>query len=346
MIKPAGHDQVDNFQQRFAQRSRLIVVEARQLATHHQSDHAVVFDFIALELAGVLAVAQYHDAVGQFFHFAQAVADINDARPTRPQLANNTEQRLGFVQRQARRRFVHDEHAGAGAQRLGDFNQLLPSDRERAHQRARGDVQTHLGQPVGSFDANTPPVDEAPPARLAAEEDIRSRVQVIGQVQLLVDEHDAQLQSPLYRADFHAGTVDVDLALVGMLDAGQDLHERALARPIFAHQGQDFARRKLQAHAAQGCDARETLADATNFEQGRHGMQKRRAESGTVRIGPAWAPCPRLRGHASGPKTWPRKRGHGTRLLPPLAAYCPPPTSSCPRSNVSIRPRTVERFLS
>ena len=25
-------------------------------------------------------------------------------------------------------------------------------------------------------------------------------------------------------------------------------------------------------------------------------------------------PCPRLRGHAIRPKTWPRKRGHGTRL--------------------------------
>ena len=96
--------------------------------------------------------------------------------------------------------------------------------------------------------------------RLAADEDVLRRRQVGHQVQLLMDYADAQLLRAARRADFDRLAIEQDLALVGLVDAGEDLHQRRLAGAVLAHQRMHFAGVQLQPDPVQRANARKRLA--------------------------------------------------------------------------------------
>jgi len=50
------------------------------------------------------------------------------------------------------------------------------------------------------------------------------------------------------------------------MDAGEHLHERALARPVLAAKSVDLARAKVERHAVEGADAGEVLGDGAKLE--------------------------------------------------------------------------------
>ena len=64
-------------------------------------------------------------------------------------------------------------------------------------------------------------------------------------------------------------TVEQDLAFVRQGQAVQDVHQRGLARAIFAEQSQHFARVQLQVDVVVGDQATETLDDPARFENWR-----------------------------------------------------------------------------
>src|SRR5580704_1884055 len=51
------------------------------------------------------------------------------------------------------------------------------------------------------------------------------------------------------------------------MDAHQDLHERTLARPVFAKQRMDLSRAQFKANVVQNCDVAKRLADADHTER-------------------------------------------------------------------------------
>ena len=55
--------------------------------------------------------------------------------------------------------------------------------------------------------------------------------------------------------------VEPHLAGVGVVHPGDDLHQRGLAGPVLADDGQHLARRERQRHAVEREDAGELLAD-------------------------------------------------------------------------------------
>jgi hypothetical protein len=63
--------------------------------------------------------------------------------------------------------------------------------------------------------------------------------------------------------------VDADLAAVRLVDAGQDLHQRGLARAVLAHQGVNLARAQIEADAAQRTG--EALFNTAHVHDGRGG---------------------------------------------------------------------------
>ena len=66
----------------------------------------------------------------------------------------------------------------------------------------------------------------------------------------------------------HLAALEDDLARVGRLDAGQALHERALAGAVVADERDDLARVHGEVRAAQRAHAAEALDDAAGLEQG------------------------------------------------------------------------------
>ncbi len=91
------------------------------------------------------------------------------------------------------------------------------------------------------------------------QEDVLGHGQMLGQVQFLVDHRDARFDG-LGRVCQDLGlSVDLDGAAVRLVDTRKDLHERGLARAVFADQGVDAAGARVERHLAERLDRAEAL---------------------------------------------------------------------------------------
>ena len=63
-----------------------------------------------------------------------------------------------------------------------------------------------------------------------------------------------------------AFAVDADLAFLGLVHAGEHVHQRALARAVLAEQRMYFALVQVEIHMIVGKDAWEALDDAPHFD--------------------------------------------------------------------------------
>ena len=102
--------------------------------------------------------------------------------------------------------------------------------------------------------------------RLAAEEDVAGDVERVDDLELLVNDADAEagrVSRPVHR---HRHTGDGDLARVRTMDPGQDLHQRRLARAILAHEPDDLSGGHVEVHAIEGDHAGKSLGDCRHLQ--------------------------------------------------------------------------------
>ena len=62
------------------------------------------------------------------------------------------------------------------------------------------------------------------------------------------------------------GAVEADLAGVGLVDAGKDLHQRGLAGAVLADERDDLAARDLEVHLVESEDAGKTFGDRSHLQ--------------------------------------------------------------------------------
>ena len=117
------------------------------------------------------------------------------------------------------------------------------------HQRfeARAHLRARVGQP---------------PVRLGAEQDVVERGKRLDQHEVLVHHADAQRDGLVRAADLRGLAFDLDLAAVGLVEAVQDRHQRALAGAVLAHHAVHRAGRHGERDFAVGVDRAEVLVDA------------------------------------------------------------------------------------
>ena len=101
--------------------------------------------------------------------------------------------------------------------------------RQLAHARARGVV-----------------VEEALVARLDAEHDVLGDGHHRDEHEVLVHHADPALDRVLRRAERDALAVEQDLALVGLREPVEDVHQRRLAGAVLAEQRVDFAAAEVE----------------------------------------------------------------------------------------------------
>ena len=106
--------------------------------------------------------------------------------------------------------------------------------------------------------------------RLVAEEDVLGDAEFRRDAELLMDHADPGRQRVARRAEMHVLSVDAHAPCVGAVDAGDDLHHRALARAVLAGQTMDLTGEQREVDLAKRLDAAKRLRDALEFEQ-RHG---------------------------------------------------------------------------
>ncbi len=120
------------------------------------------------------------------------------------------------------------------------------------------------------FGHPTPRDDAEAVDRLGAEKDILGDAQFRRDAELLMHHADAGGQRIARRAEMDLLAVDAHAPGVGGMDAGDDLHHRALAGAVLAGQAMDLAGQQSEIDASKRLDAAKRLRDARQFEQ-RHG---------------------------------------------------------------------------
>ncbi len=128
---------------------------------------------------------------------------------------------------------------------------------------------------------------EPAPRLFAAEKDVGGDGELGDEVQLLVDDPDAGVLGVARARELDRAAVEEDLAVVVGDRAGQDLHQRALARPVLAAERRGPRRRRGRRHVPQRVDPAEVLGDVPHLEarRGRSLMEVPRYGSIILRPG-------------------------------------------------------------
>src|SRR5215475_6875187 len=215
-----------------------------------------------------LAGAQHAHAVADAKNLRQAVRDIDDGAALAAQRQERCENAVDLEIGQRGGRLVEQQHAGVAREHARDLDQLALADGEAADRRIERDMPgaQPLQRRAGALAQVGPPVEERHFQR--AEPDIVLHRQVGTEAELLRHQRDAARLRLARRRNGAGFPVHRQRAGVRPIDAGQDFHQRALARAVLAADGADFARRDVERHVLQRRDRTKALAQAPHAEDG------------------------------------------------------------------------------
>ena len=104
-------------------------------------------------------------------------------------------------------------------------------------------------------------------ARQAAGEDIFSDCLIRKLAQLLMDNDDPRIQRVAGFMGSESFAPQFDRSLIGLIDAGQDLHEGRFAGAVLAHDAKHLALIERQGHVVENRHTEKRLGDAVHFEK-------------------------------------------------------------------------------
>ena len=110
---------------------------------------------------------------------------------------------------------------------------------------------------------------------------------------MLVDHTDAQFDGIVGIVDLNRTLTDLDLALVLRVEAVEDIHQRALARAVFAQESQDLSRIQRETAAIVGKYPREAFGYVARLQDWDHRRSppcQRIGGNGETRAGPLNSP--------------------------------------------------------
>ena len=159
--------------------------------------------------------------------------------------------------------------SGALEQRLQDLDPLLQAHGKFADDRIGIDIELvvvrqprQLGARLGAA-----PADQR--AALRAEHDVLEHGEGIDQHEVLMHHADAARDGVRRRPDADGLAVDLDLALVGGVEAEEDRHQRRFAGAVLADDAVDRALADGERHVLVGVDRAEALVDADELDGGK-----------------------------------------------------------------------------
>ena len=238
---------------------------------------------LALERPGadVLPVAKHRHGPAQAEHFGQAMRHVDEGDAAAAELLEDGEEvvHLGVGERGGR--LVQDEDLAVERERPGDLEQLLLRRAEARHRRRGIDVAGADGRAVSADRACMARRSTNQPRRTSWPAKMFSATSRFGKSSV------SWWTRPMPAASAARGSARSDgLPVaqqppgVGPVDAGRDLHERALAGAVLAHQGVRVARRHRQGDATQRLDAAEGLAHVLECQRTHADGHRIRTEDG------------------------------------------------------------------
>ena len=204
---------------------------------HHHVGQGLLVGVLGQHVAYVFALAEHGHPVGHVQHLVELVGDDDEGLAVGLHVAHDGEQLVRLLRGQHGGGLVQNQNIGTAVQHLDDLHSLLLGHGHVVDLHVRVDIKAVLITDVLDLLTCIVQVKLA----LQAEDDILGGGEQVDQLEVLVDHADTQIEGILGRCDGHRLVVDVDLPLVGEIDAGEHIHQRGLAAAVLAQQGQDLA---------------------------------------------------------------------------------------------------------
>jgi len=217
-----------------------------------------------------LPVAQHRHAVAGRKDLAHAVRDVDAQDALRRQPAHDADQPVGLADRERTGRLVeHDDPRGVShlptvgtvVQCTGDLHDLPTAGRERAQRRLHVDLRGQVFEQVLGTPVHGVPVEDAHPRGQGVQAQVLGDRQVRALGQFLVHDPHAGLEGVVHRTRNQFAPVEHDPPNVGLVQTGDRLAQRALARAVLAHERVNFAGAKGHRDIAQRLRRPESLRD-------------------------------------------------------------------------------------
>jgi hypothetical protein len=153
------------------------------------------------------------------------VRDEDHAEILLLEAADDLEERGHLGVGQGRGWLIHDHDPGVVGECLGDLDHLLLGNAQITHQRARIEPDAEPIEQLAGIAAERAAIDHAAAARFPADEDVFLHRHVREEVELLVDDRDAELLRLVRIGQRDRRALDLDRAGIRGIDAGEDLHQ-------------------------------------------------------------------------------------------------------------------------
>jgi hypothetical protein len=195
------------------------------------------------------------------------VGDIDDRDATAFELGDDAEENLDLVRGKRRGRFIENEHLDVERYGARDLDQLLLADSEIGDERLRRHAQIESLQDGRSVGMKAAVIDEAAArARFATEENVFGDGEMRNQVQLLKHDADAGFERGPRISKSHLAAEHPDNSGVRREHSGKDVHQRRLARAVFAQQRQQPSATHAEGNAVERPDTGKRFGDPFCFE--------------------------------------------------------------------------------
>ena len=177
------------------------------------------------------------------------------------EVAHQLEERLGLGRGQRSRGLVHDQDLRIEGQRTRNFHHLQARNGQVAAVGGGVDVHVEALEELARITNHLAVVDVAKLGRTGSTDvQVLGDGQVRNNVEFLVDDRQAEVTCVLRRLDVDLLSLQPNLAArVGLVDTGEHLHERGLARSVLTTETQDFTGSKVEVHVGQRLHAGERL---------------------------------------------------------------------------------------
>ena len=177
---------------RRADRDLVLVVDLIDRPVDHQRDEIGFVGLADPARADQRAVAQDRDAIAEFEHLLEPVADIDDRDAVGLQPADQLEQRRRFLAREIGGRLVEDQELRAAPLRARGGDELLLADGERRQQRAGRQVEAEVVEQLLRIAHHALVVEQTAAHLFVAEEDVGRNREVRAEHHFLMDRVDAE----------------------------------------------------------------------------------------------------------------------------------------------------------
>jgi hypothetical protein len=163
-------------------------------------------------------------------------------------------------------RLVEDEHLGAAMQHAQDLHALLLADPDVLHVGARVDAEPEALRELADPLLGGVAVQHRPLRRLGREDDVLRDRHDRDEHEVLVHHADLQPDRLARRADVHRLAAEEHLALVGLVQPVEDVHERGLPRTVLPEEGVHLTATDIEVDAVVRGECAEALGDALQLE--------------------------------------------------------------------------------